>query len=71
MTTEPKLPLLPLFPARPYGLGNWQPKELDAIEAYGLQCFEAGRQQGMAQERERQDEENLRKAISDATQRLT
>ena len=60
MTAEPKLPPTPLLTTG-----------TDGVYAWGLQCFEAGRQQGMAQERERQDEENLRKAISDATQRLT
>ena len=69
MTTEPKLPPIPWTPA---GISTL-PADYSKAEmhAYGLQCFEAGRQQGMAQERERQDEENLRKAISDATQRLT
>ena len=37
MTTEPKLPPIPFDCSPP------------AVHAWGLQCFEAGRQQGMAQ----------------------
>ena len=40
---------LPPLPANPCGSGTWAKwtgKEAHAIQAYGLQCFEAGRQQG-------------------------
>lgn len=40
MAAEPKLPPLPLWPS---GAIN-----TEKVHAYGLQCFEAGRQQGMA-----------------------
>jgi len=38
MSTEPKLPPLPVLPLKLIGA-------LDTMHAYGAQCFEAGRQQ--------------------------
>lgn len=43
MTTEPKLP--------PFRGVSRTRERAEEVRAYGLQCFEAGRQQGMAQER--------------------
>lgn len=50
MTTEPKLPPMP---KPPQGFGFMTPSKLEyemrtQMRNYGLQCFEAGRQQGMA-----------------------
>ena len=61
MTTEPKLPPLKSHFFRT-GLGDFSAQ----MHAYGLQCFEAGRQQGIAEEREQREQQDLHDAITAA-----